>query len=248
MWSKALLLIFFGFILGTTLTVHAQEANIEQINGSFGSGGYAFGIKGGPTVATQTWNGFQLNALFSYHTDLFAEVLGSWKDKNGTGKFQRSSFVAQLGYHRKGSAFRNVFVYGPNGGFVIVPSNEFHNLSLTLMGKGAFKTNETSNVYYALGLRLDYTITYQLLQQTTFGVNRFNYGVWLGGGYEWQLGKGPWAVFVEANISPDLSRQVFIPGGLPSQYRDANGNYLPTTEQKVVNLVFELSAGVKLYK
>jgi hypothetical protein len=247
MWSKFFVLIHFVLISLIPTTMLAQEANTETSN-SFGSGGYALGLKGGLTVATQTWNGFQLNALFSYHTAFFAELLGSWKDKNNSGKFQRTSFIAQLGYHRKGSAFRNVFFQGPNGGPTIVPSNEFHNLSLTLLGKGAFKTNEKSSAYYAMGLRADYTITFQLLQQSTFGVNRFNYGVWLGGGYEWQIGEGPWAVFVEANISPDLSRQVFIPAGLPSQYRDANGNYLPTTEQKVINLVFEISVGAKFHK
>jgi hypothetical protein len=248
MISKALLSIIIIIFPCLTLTISAQESDANQNNSAFGNGGYAFGLKGGSTIATQTWNGFQLNALFSYHTDLFVEVLGPWKDKNGSGKFQRSSFTAQLGYHLKGSTFRNVFVYAPNGQYVKVPSNDFHNLSLTLLGKGAFKTNEISNAYYAFGLRLDYTVSFQLLQQSTFGVNRFNYGVWLGGGYEWQIKNGPWALFIEANISPDLSRQVFIPAGLPSQYRDANGNNLPTTEQKVVNLVFELSAGIKLYK
>lgn len=233
---------FVLLILIFSEPINAQESSSSIL----GDGGYAFGVKGGATVATQTWNGFQRNALFSYHADAFVEMPGTWKQKNGN--LQRSSFLTQLGYHRKGSAFRNVFYYSNNNSRVIVPPNEFHNLSLTIIGKGNYLIQEKSLAYYGFGLRLDYTIDYQLLQNSTFGVNRFNYGVWIGGGYEWVLGKGPWALFLEANISPDISRQVFIPGGLPSQYTDASGNPLRTTEQKVYNLIFELSLGFKIYK
>jgi hypothetical protein len=82
-------------LFAISLSIYAQEEVI-----GLGSGGFAYGFKGGPTIATQNWNGFQRNGLISYHGDLFVESLGGWKQN---GKIlQRSGFQAQLGYHRKG--------------------------------------------------------------------------------------------------------------------------------------------------
>lgn len=235
----------FSFFLFLGSLLHAQSET-SNFGGGIGSGGYAFGLKGGPTVATQTWNGFQRNALFAYHGDVFVEVLGSWKEKGNIK--QRSSFQAQLGYHQKGSTFRNVFYYDINNNRVRIPSNQFHNLSLGLLGKGAFQFNEMSLAYYGIGLTVEYTLSYQLVGLgTETGVNRFTYGIWFGGGYEFNLGNSPWALFIEANINPDIGRQVFIPAGLPTQYSDpVSGQRILTQEQKVNNLVFELSIGVKM--
>jgi hypothetical protein len=94
---------------------------------------------------------------------------------------------------------------------------------------------------------LNYTVKYQLVGfDGNTGVNRFTYGALFGGGYEWDLGNSPVSFFVEAAINPDIGRQVFIPGGLPSQYRDQDGNVIPTQQQKVNNLIFELSVGFKM--
>jgi len=95
---------------------------------------------------------------------------------------------------------------------------------------------------------LDYTVEYKLVGiGTEAGVNRFTYGVWFGGGYEWDLGKSPLSFFIEANINPDIGRQVFIPAGLRTQYTDQQtGQPIYTTQQKVNNLIFELSVGLKI--
>ena len=172
--------------------------------------------------------------------------MGSWKQKGNIS--QRSSFQAQLGYHRKGSTFRNVFIYDQNNNKIKIPSNIFQNISLGLLGKGAFKIEEKSLAYYAIGITLDYTVKYQLVGMgTEAGVNRFTYGVWFGGGYEWDLGKSPLSFFIEANINPDIGRQVFIPAGLRTQYTDQQtGQPIYTTQQKVNNLIFELSVGLKI--
>lgn len=237
---RYLLICLFSFL---SIFVHAQENPPveETFNGGIGSGGTAYGLKGGATIATQTWNGYQRNALYSYHADAFIEVLGAWRDKNETGSFKRSSFQAQLGYHRKGSAFRNIIFQGNQPA-----PNVFHNLSLGLLGKGAFKTGKKHNAYYGIGLHIDYTMTYQLQGfGAQSGVNRFNYGIWLGGGYEWSLSESL-ALFVEISISPDISKQVYIPPGLPTQFTDPiSGQVILSTEQKVYNLPFELSVGIK---
>jgi hypothetical protein len=232
-------------LLALSIHLSAQDESSEY-NGNVGSGGFAFGFKGGPTIATQNWNGFQRNGLITYHGDIFVESLGAWKQKGNIA--QRSSFQAQLGYHRKGSTFRNVFIYDQNNNKIKIPSNIFQNISLGLLGKGAFKIQEKSLAYYAIGITLDYTVKYQLVGiGTEAGVNRFTYGVWFGGGYEWDLGKSPLSFFVEANINPDIGRQVFIPAGLRTQYTDQQtGQPIYTTQQKVNNLIFELSVGLKI--
>lgn len=231
------ILIAFFLIIG--FGVCAQDEPIVN-TGNLGSGGYAFGLKGGPAISTQTWNGYQRNALLAYHIDVFSEIYGQWKEgQNGLTK--RSSLQVQLGYHQKGSSFRNLFIStGPT------PSNVFHNISFALIGKGAYELRELMNAYYGLGLRLDYTLDYQLIGFGVEGVNRFNYGVWLGGGVEFELKKGKHVFFVEGNISPDLSRQVFVPAGFSTGIVDINGNPILTQEQKVLNLVLEVSFGVKL--
>jgi hypothetical protein len=237
--------LFLTLFFSIALQLSAQD-DVAEYSGSVGSGGFAFGFKGGPTVATQNWNGFQRNGLITYHGDIFVESMGSWKQKGNIS--QRSSFQAQLGYHRKGSTFRNVFIYDQNNNKIKIPSNIFQNISLGLLGKGAFKIEEKSLAYYAIGITLDYTVKYQLVGMgTEAGVNRFTYGVWFGGGYEWDLGKSPLSFFIEANINPDIGRQVFIPAGLRTQYTDQQtGQPIYTTQQKVNNLIFELSVGLKI--
>ena len=236
---------FLWFALFLTFSLSAQEEE-NNYDGGIGSGGTVWGFKGGPSLATQMWNGFQRAPLFSYHGDVFIEVLGPWKDKKGTGSFKRSSFGAQLGYHRKGSSLRSVFYY-TDGKQVKLPSNVFHNISLTAFGKGAFKTSQNSNFFYGMGLRLDYTLTYSLIGYGLEGVNRPNYGIWLGAGHEWRL-KDALGLFVELSISPDISKQIFVPPGYPTGLYYSNGNPIMSQGQKVNNLLMEISIGIKFGK
>ena len=60
-------------------------------------GGFAFGIKGGPTIGLQQWEGFEQDPLFKYHGIAFIESIS---EENAFGVF------AQLGYHQKGSMRR----------------------------------------------------------------------------------------------------------------------------------------------
>ena len=71
-----------------------------------------------------------------------------------------------------------------------------------------------------------------------------NYGVWLGGGVEFQLAKT--SAFLELSISPDASRQVYMPPGINLNFTDAFGNQLTTREEKVFNFALEISLGFKL--
>ena len=60
---------------------------------------FVFGPKFGPVIGTQKWEGFQKDPLLDFHGMLFIE---SYSEENS------GSLFAQLGYHRRGSALRNL--------------------------------------------------------------------------------------------------------------------------------------------
>lgn len=214
--------------------------------------GTAFVFKGGLTVGTQRWNGVDASrALFSYHGAAAAEFLGGWKaSKNSEVANSQTSFGIQAGYHRKGNAIRVRFQdpAAPDNVVRYTLKNEFNSASVLLYAKGARLTNAQSEVYYLLGLRLDYTINYSMLTQGYDNyVNKFNYGVTLGGGYTYYIPNTRLGLFVEASISPDISRQIYVPAGIPVQYQIDGITYsYPSEELKVHNLILELSLGLKL--
>ncbi|WCL80137.1 hypothetical protein PPO43_09120 [Saprospira sp. CCB-QB6] len=218
-------------LLATNARLLAQEEQPEDEL----LGGFYYGVYGGGTVATQNWNNFQRNALMSYHAGIFVESLlpGS--------AGQQTSYLFALGYHKKGSSFRNMFVGGST-----VPANEFHNLTLL----GAFKKNyatgpeERDRLYFLLGLRAEYTLDYQLVGFGVEGVNRALLGVKLAGGYDLRLPDSGLGLRLEASVSPDITRQVFVPAGYSTGMNDQNGNPILSQEQKVYNLIFEVSAAV----
>jgi Fe-S cluster assembly iron-binding protein IscA len=232
------ILIFAAF--GLTLQLQAQ--------------GTAFIFKGGLTVGTQRWNGADASrALFSYHGAAAAEFLGGWKtakNSNTDVKNSQTSFGIQAGFHRKGNAIRVRFQdpQDPNRFVRYTLKNQFDNVSVVLYAKGARLIAAQSEVYYLLGLRLDYTVQYSMLMQGYDNyVNKFNYGVTLGGGYTYYIPKTRLGLFVEASISPDISRQIYVPAGIPVQYQIDGITYsYPSQELKVNNLIFEISVGLKL--
>jgi hypothetical protein len=230
---KTICLFLFAAI--SALQIHAQ--------------GTAFLMKGGMTIGTQRWNGTDGSlALLAYHGTAAAEFLGGWKGEGA--KLRQSSFGLQGGYHLKGSAVRVRFIDPANPDNVVRDQlrNEFHNASALLYAKGAYKTNAQSEVYYLMGLRVDYTFKYAMLMQGIDRyVNKFNYGVTLGGGFTYYIPNSRLGVFIEASISPDISRQIFVPAGIPVVYQiDGNTYSYPSQELKIHNLIFEVSLGFKL--
>jgi hypothetical protein len=222
-------------------------ASLLQAQENFPSG-TLYGLKGGLTVGTQRWNNFDRQALFSYHGAFSLESAGEWRENKS-----RTLFGMQLGYHRRGSAVRVQYADPSNPQNVIrdVLPYPFHNLSLVVSGKGQHLLSPTMLGQYNLGLRLDYTVAYSnpFMDFDRF-VNKFNYGLWLGGGLQWALGKAPLNLLLEVNISPDISRQIYVPPGIPIQYVDWSGNVqrFPSQEQKVMNMCFEVSVGLIFVK
>ena len=120
---------------------------------------------------------------------------------------------------------------------------QFQNISLSAGGKKKFTVNN-SLVYYSLAIRMDYNIDADLQIYSGFeeGINKFTYGIDLGGGFEF-----PFSEFVSGlidfRVSPDLSKQIFIP---PSEWNNPyTGTQEVFREQSIKNLVFEVSLGLR---
>ena len=124
-------------------------------------------------------------------------------------------------------------------------------------------TDAKRNGYYMLGLRLEYTATTNLnarpantifnLVDDTY-VNRFNYGVTLGGGFEMKLDDAK-VVFLEISVMPDLSKQYEQLEQLTVENPNPNpGGPFPSPQfvtinpQEVRNVALEFKVGIKFLR
>lgn len=202
-----------------------------------------FGAKGGLLVGTQK----NKRALISYHADVFFESMGKWQ---GEALKRRIGYVIQAGYHRRGASYNNG-LFGSNNNFVV--SDLFHNIVVSALLKGSFEVGKFAP-YYAAGLRLEITPDSSFSQvvnpRDAQGVTPVNFGLWLGGGIEWEPPNSPLGIFLELNISPDLTPQIFFPKGTQVQYPDYFNPGSTRVEQfqedyRILNLSIELSLGFK---
>lgn len=216
-------------VLGFSISLQAQ--------------GFAFGAKGGLTLGFQKWNNYERSPLPSYNGSIYLESLP--EDK-------RFSVLGQLGYHVKGSRIRGFYRDFNSGDLRRITSDtKFNNLSLMLGMKSAYSlTNRGLRGYYLLGIRGDYNLKYSFDQRTNSfldeDVNKFTYGLTLGGGFEFPLSKLISST-LEIQISPDVRPQVFFPAGKYS-YVDQSGNQIPAQETKVINTVFEITLGFRFLR
>ncbi|BDS15093.1 hypothetical protein [Aureispira anguillae] len=215
---------FIAFLLFFSTNIQAQHIG--------------FGAKGGLLVGTQR----SKRALLSYHSGLFFETMGKWQGEN---TLRRLGFVAQLGYHRRGASYNSG--YFNNTAYSV--NDLFHNISLSTLLKGNFKFNSILP-YYAAGVRLDVTAANELVNNLDAqGVTPINFGFWLGGGIEWEPVKLPFGLFIEVNVSPDLTPQVFFPKGTQVQYIDPFTTKTAvrtfSEDYRVINLSIEVTFGVK---
>jgi len=203
----------------------------------------AFGAKGGLLVGTQQ----NKRALLSYHTDLFLEGMGKWQGENTQ---RRIGYVLQLGYHRRGASY-NSGIFGSAGTYTA--SDIFHNFSLAFLLKGNFKFGNFLP-YYAAGVRLDVTpgtaFSEVVNPRDAQGVTPVNFGFWLGGGIEWEAPKLPFGIFLEVNVSPDVTPQIFFPKGTQVVYPDYYRPGATRTESfgedyKIINVCIEVTLGIK---
>ncbi len=203
--------------------------------------GAAYGIKGGLTLATQRWNNFDSGQpLVAYHGAAFIESL---TEENVTSLF------AQIGYHTRGRAVRRNRFVDPFTNQEL-PANTFNqrlfNVGLILGVKKKIPIGPgDKRSFYAFGLRGEYTVNEDLgiYAGLENAINRFVYGATVSGGFEFPFTEFIGGIF-EISVHPDFAQQIYIPP--QPNYQDPYTGQLRTLpEQRVVNVSFEVSVGLR---
>jgi len=224
--------LFFVLVFLTFLT----QENFAQ---------YYLGIKGGMGLNWQRWNSFERDILFTPSIDVFSE----------SNDDELNKLYASLGYHTRGSTVRGF-------GFNTYNPYRFNNLVLELGGKRLATTGRRYNGYYMLALRAEYTVSTNLSQVSLNSiynlvsdvyVNKFNYGVTVGGGFEMSWGDTR-VVFLEVSVNPDLSKQYEQTETLTFENPNPTPNPIITNPtitivpQEVRNVSLEIKVGVKFLR
>ena len=201
---------------------------------------FAFGLKGGPTLGVQRWQGSTTNdPLLKYHGLLY---LSNLPREESSG-----SLFAEAGYHIKGRAQRFRSGVNPFTGNTFDARTfqmQFRNASLSLGGRQRFLSNNNLNAYYSMALRVEYNISHQLeiYEGLAAGINKFVYGVSLGGGFEFPFGELVSGI-IDLRLSPDISRQIFVP---PFEWNNPwTGRQEVFREQSIRNIALEISIGFR---
>ena len=196
-------------------------------------------------MGNQTWNSQEREFLFGYQGDLFIE---SVNDSLSV------SFFAALGYHQRGSAIVVNSYYNPQTGQTFPRrkiNQPFNNIVLQLGAKNGHRLNNGLQGYYGIGIRGEYTVSYNLAYQSDgfdFYLNRFNYGISVTGGMEYEFPGFPAGLFFEISVHPDVSRQIFLPGNTVTYYDYYTNEPRTYPEQKVTNLSLEVTVGYKFIR
>ena len=210
----------------------------------------AYTVKGGMTVGFQRWGQQDQDPLFAYHG---AVMMESVPEDDAFGLF------AQLGYHIKGSAWRNAIFANPGNGGVSIFTRKFkfQNVALVAGLKKDFSDRGNSKLYYLLGVRGEYTIGTNLDEyeaENIFlggpvypfdeAVRKLNYGVTAGAGIEF-----PFSEFIggilEFTISPDFSDQYQQIAFTGNAYQNGSLIQRNYPARNIRNTVLEVSLGFK---
>ncbi len=204
---------------------------------------FYFGPKAGIAINTQQWNNFDRDPLFSLHGDVFIESYS----EDAT-----SSLFAQLGFHTRGSSIRG---FGINTGNSFTNSFKFHNLMFMAGAKQILNREKKFRPYYLFGVRAEYTVGTNLTEferfQSTFYpfdfyVNKFLYGLTIGGGFEYDMGE-LYGGFIEFNLHPDVSLQYEQPA-IPNVINPFDGRTVTLGERSIRNLSLEITVGIRFLR
>lgn len=202
--------------------------------------GTYYGVKGGLGINNQQWSGRVNNQLlFTPNIDFMAETYDPGS---------LSSLYSQIGYHQRGSGLGGF-------GFQRFATYRFHNISVEVGGKRKATDGEKWDSYYMLGLRGEYTVASNLNEDAAASlfnlvlseyVRRFNYGVTIGGGFDYDLGNDR-TLFFEVAFSPDLSAQYDQPINLvfPNPNTASQQQDITINAQQVRNFSLEIRVGYK---
>lgn len=201
-----------------------------------------FGPKGAISFNVQNWDGFERDPYFSINGDFFIETA----DENS-----RSSLYAQLGLHTRGSSTRVNFFNGN----AATQSFQFDNLVFEAGAKQKLTDQVNSGPYYLLAARAEYTLGTNLSEYVRFQsafypiddfVRKFNYGVTVGGGWEFEFSELIGGL-IELTVNPDLSNQ-YEQQSIPNVINPFNGQQITLPERRVRNLTFEIKFGLRFMR
>jgi hypothetical protein len=233
--------IIFGFILAVFFF------------GETAAQSTAFVFKTGLSICTQKWdNSLDRQFLWRYHAALAVESINNEDD--------RLSLYSQLGYHIRGSAIR-FRSYNINSGILgsqFTQPFEFNNLSLQLGAKFR-KPMGANKLFYFGGLRGDYNLSNNLAELQDIyvcnqgsvplegGVQKFLFGLSLGGGIEWAFSELVGGQ-IEISLHPDITPQ-YRQGPIPNVIDQCNLGYTYTIpERRIRNTTIEISFGLRLLR
>ena len=236
----------------------AQNWEDEQGEFRVDWGGYLFGIRGGASLGNQDWSGLETELMVGYHGDVFLESIPA------QGRF---SLWAMAGYHTRGSRIsrRRAFVFGGNQVTLPADKFEFYNLTLAVGGKSVLTYTSFADVYYLLGLRVDYNLDTNLDEydglESTQGlnfrlnypfesydfINRFTYGATFGIGANMPLSETVGG-FLELTAHPDFSLQ-YSQGPIPNVIDPFSSNGVRTIPQRDIrNFTIEVTLGLRFLR
>lgn len=201
-----------------------------------------FGPKGAISFNVQNWDGFERDPYFSINGDIYIE---------SEDEFSRSSLYAQIGLHTRGSSTRVNFL----GGNAATQSFQFDNLVFEAGAKQKLTDQINKGPYYLLAARAEYTLSTNLSEYVQFQsafypiddfVRKFNYGVTVGGGWEFEFSELIGGL-IELTVNPDLSNQ-YEQQAIPNVINPFNGQQITLPERKVRNLTFEIKFGLRFMR
>jgi hypothetical protein len=222
--------------------------------------GFAWGIKGGPTLGQQKWdNSLDRKILFKYHGVLFIESL----DETNPG----FALFASAGYHVKGSAVRYFYTNNQGGyGGRFRREFKFQNFDLTVGGKKRQKFGNNLTSYYLIGLRAEYSFKNNLnaIRDAAFDCERLYLpydnagsvkkiigGATLGAGLEFKFSELVGGL-VEVTLQPDFTRQYYQPpaNNLINQcsWNNQPGTTVSVPERQIRNSAIEISVGLRFLR
>jgi hypothetical protein len=214
---------------------------------------YYFGIKGGPSLGYQKWENFNQGLLMTYHATAFWE---SYSENN-----PNNSLYAQLGFHNRGSALRNLRVLTNDNSIYTLPTQKFvfSNLSLGVGAKKKHEINDKLSSFYSLGIRAEYNLFTNLHTfeeyNTTYFTNyypvnafkiNFTYGATVGGGLEFYFSELTSGI-IELSVNPDFSNQYVQPSyQTPDPMEPHNNRIIP--RRSIKNTTVEISFGLRFLR
>ncbi len=202
--------------------------------------GTVFEILAGPTLSTETVEGFERDPFLRLHGLLSIET---------SSDISPNALYARLGYHIKGSAVNIASYYDSDNKEHPASSNnmEFHNLSFSLGVKQRIELG-ANHISYGFGVRGDYNLKAKydyVFAGLTGTENSITYGVDVDAGFEFPLSELISCV-IEIGVSPDLVEQIFIPMQ-DTGYNYPDGSPVIIHESKITNVVFEARAGFRFW-